>query len=85
MMAGLPCVAAAVGGISEAVGTAAMVVPPEDVDALTASLRRLVLSWDERQTLGAAAHRRASDRLSLERMVADTVAVYDEVLSPLRP
>ena len=39
--AGLPVVATAVGGVADAVGGAALLVPPEDADAAAAALERI--------------------------------------------
>jgi glycosyltransferase involved in cell wall biosynthesis len=81
MMGGLPCVATDVGDIAPALGDAGILVPPEDVAALTAALRRLVESRMERLRLGRAAHARAKTHLSVEAMVRSTVDVYAEVLA----
>jgi glycosyltransferase involved in cell wall biosynthesis len=80
MMAGLPCVAADVGDVAIALDGAGLVVPPEDVDALAAALRSLADSAERCREFGAAAHARAIERHSVERMVAETVRVYDEAL-----
>ena len=42
LRAGVPLVATAVGGLPELVGDAAVLVPPGDVDALDAAVRRLL-------------------------------------------
>ena len=84
MMAGLPCVATAVGDVPDALGPAGVLVPPEDPDALAAALRELTRDEGRRKALGEAAHARAIERYSLDRMVAETVAVYEEVLGAQR-
>jgi glycosyltransferase involved in cell wall biosynthesis len=81
MMTGVPCVATAVGDVEEALGPAGIIVPAEDPDALTEALKRLVTSVELRRQLGSAAHRRARDRYRLERMIEETVRVYNRVLA----
>ncbi len=56
MAAGLPVVATAVGGVSELVEheRTGLVVPPGDVEALTAALERLILNADLRNELARA-------------------------------
>jgi glycosyltransferase involved in cell wall biosynthesis len=81
MMSGLPCVASDVGDVRLALDGAGLVVPPEDPAALAAALQELVASPERRRELGAAAHARARDRFSVEKMVAETVQVYDAATS----
>src|SRR5207249_5350640 len=81
MMAGLPCVAASIGDVPEAIEAAGILVPPENPEALTAALREIVVSRERRSALGLEAHRRAVERFSLERMLAETVRVFDEALA----
>jgi glycosyltransferase involved in cell wall biosynthesis len=80
MMAGLPSVAARVGDVPDALGSGGLLVPPDDPDALAAAIDELVQSPERRRALGDRAHARAVERYSLERMVAETVAFYDEVI-----
>jgi glycosyltransferase involved in cell wall biosynthesis len=84
MMAGLPCLASAVGEIPAAVGGAALVVPPGDVDALTGALRRLLGDPGLRAELGGRARALAVRRFDVTAMVAATMGVYDEVLEDRR-
>ena len=81
MMAGLPCLTTAVGGVPAAVGDAALVVPPGDVDALTKALRRLLGDSRLRAELAGRARALAVRDFDVARMVAATVAVYDEALA----
>lgn len=53
-----------------------LVVPPRDVEALTAALDRLLTNDDERLLLGEAARLRVNSEFTRERMAADTLAVY---------
>ncbi|MCW2813743.1 MAG: hypothetical protein JWN84_1198 [Nocardioides sp.] len=72
MSEGLPCLVTDVGDVVAEVGSAVEVVPPGDVDALAAALRRLLADDARRDELGAAARRCAEDRLGADRMVAET-------------
>ncbi|HST68372.1 MAG TPA: glycosyltransferase family 4 protein [Solirubrobacterales bacterium] len=73
MAAGLPVVASGVGSIPEMVGDTGEVVPPGDVEALAAALRRL-RDPERRRQLGEAAqarvHERYDNRLQTPRIVA---------------
>jgi glycosyltransferase involved in cell wall biosynthesis len=80
MMAGLPCLATAVGEVPAAAGAAALVVPPGDVDALTRGLRRLLGDPRLRAGLAARARALAVRDFDVAAMVAATVAVYDQAL-----
>jgi glycosyltransferase involved in cell wall biosynthesis len=81
MTAGLPCLATAVGDIPAAAGAAALVVPPEDVDALTGALRRLLGDPGLRAELAGRARALAGRDFDVAAMVAATAAVYDEALA----
>jgi glycosyltransferase involved in cell wall biosynthesis len=84
MMAGLPCLTTAVGEIPAAVGEAALVVPPEDVDALTRGLRQLLGDPRLRAELAGRARAVAVRDFDVAAMVAATVAIYDEALAGRR-
>jgi glycosyltransferase involved in cell wall biosynthesis len=84
MMAGLPCLATAVGEVPAATGDAALVVPPGDVDALTEALRRLLGDPRLRAELAGRARALAVRDFDVAAMVAATVAVYDEALAGRR-
>ena len=84
MMAGIACVGADVGDVAEAMGEAGRVIPPEDVDALTAALEELASSPRLREELGGAAHQRARDHYSLEASVTKTIGVYEEAQAVMR-
>lgn len=76
---GLPCVATDVGAVRAAVGSAAVVVPPDDPVALAGALRPLLLDPGRRERLGRAARRCAVDRLDAGLMARRTFAVLDRV------
>jgi glycosyltransferase involved in cell wall biosynthesis len=84
MMAGLPCLATAVGEVPAAAGEAALVVPPEDVDALTRALRQLLGDPRLRAELAGRARALAVRNFDVAAMVAATVAIYDEALAGWR-
>lgn len=83
MAAGLPVVAARVGGIPELVvdGETGLLVAPRDVAALAAALGLLVTDEEKRRRLGAAGRLRL-EREFTERAASERVlAVYDEVVA----
>ena len=76
MMAGVPVVATAAGGVPEAVGEAGILVPPRQPDALREALRRALRGEHPPVEVARA---RARARFSVEVMVAGTEAVYREL------
>jgi len=75
MACGLPCVATAVGDSAWVVGDTGIVVLPEAPEALAEALAALLLRRAEQgPELARAARQRIVDRLSVEAMVADTLA-----------
>ena len=82
MAAGLPVVATRVGGLPELVedGRTGYLVPPADAPALAARLHDLASSAERRHVMGSAARTRVRDYFSAERMTADWVSIYDELL-----
>lgn len=72
-----PCVATDVGDVAAAAAGAAVVVPAEDVDALSHALAGLVLDRDRRLDLAARARRRAIDRLGAAAMARRTFRFLD--------
>lgn len=77
---GLPIVATSVDGVPELLdnGAAGLLTPPEDVDALTAAVRKLLDSEFERARLVRAAVHRSAE-LAVERVCADYRSVYGEL------
>ena len=82
MRAGLPVVASDVGGVGEAVaaGVHGLLVPAQDPVALAAAAGKLIADPSLRQRLGAAARTAYESRFRAERMVEDTLAIYNSVL-----
>ena len=82
MRAGLPVVATAVGGVSETVRNeeTGYLIPRGDADVLRDRLRRLLAEPDLRARMGAGGRRRYEQHFTLDQMVKNTLAVYQEVL-----
>jgi glycogen(starch) synthase len=80
--AGRPVVAADVPGLSEAVvpGETALMVPPEDPDALAGAIVRLLDAPDRGGALGRKARIVAAARYSLDRCVDEYEALYNRVV-----
>jgi glycosyltransferase involved in cell wall biosynthesis len=80
--AGLPSVATDVGGVSDVVTSeTGMLVPAGNVEALAGALARFASDPELRRRDGDAARKRAINRFSIERLVADVEALYEELLS----
>ncbi len=77
--AGLPVVAAAAGGIPEAIrdGTTGLLVPREDATALAAALARIESDPELARRLGYEAARQAREEWSWERMVSAYEVLYE--------
>jgi L-malate glycosyltransferase len=78
MVAGLPVVASAVGGLVDLVdhGRTGLLVPPADPEALVAALRSLIEAPARAAALGGAARAHVQQGYSFERMVAAFEATY---------
>lgn len=89
MHAGLPIIATAVPGIAELFESdqedddAPVGIPVGENNhrAVAAAIERLVTNPELRAAMGAAARQRARRRFSLDRMVEETVQIYDSVMS----
>jgi len=79
---GKPVVATAVGGNLELVkdGVTGFLTPPGAPEPLAARILELLRRPDLRQTMGAAGRRFFVENLSIERMVAETQRVYEDLL-----
>jgi glycosyltransferase involved in cell wall biosynthesis len=86
-----PVVATATGGIPEVVGhgRTGLLVPVGDPPALAAAVSELLLEPERREVLGRAGRARFAQEFTVERMVDDTLYLYDELLEsqarPARP
>lgn len=78
MAAGLPVVACDVGGNAEAVvgGKTGRLVPPRCPGRLAEAISGLLRDEGKRRAMGEAGRRRAGERFSLVRMVAEVEAMY---------
>jgi len=81
MAAGLACVLSSVGNIPHVVddGQSALLVPPRDVAALSAALKRVIEDAPLRARLGAAAHALAARSFGVERAVEQILGAVDAV------
>ncbi|MEP7028703.1 MAG: glycosyltransferase family 4 protein [Candidatus Eisenbacteria bacterium] len=77
--AGLPVVAAAAGGVAEAIreGTSGLLVPREDPAALAFAMRRIAEEPELARRLGYEAARQAREEWSWERMVSAYEVLYE--------
>jgi glycosyltransferase involved in cell wall biosynthesis len=78
MACGRPIVATRAGGIPEIVedGVNGLLVPPRDAHALADAIVRALSDQELRQRLGTAGFDRVRARFTVDRMVAETAAVY---------
>lgn len=83
MMAGLPVVATRVGGVPELVEDriTGFLVPTRDPKALAAAIQRLLDDPELRKRMGQAGREKVLKEFTLDRMLAETQKVYEEVLS----
>lgn len=75
-------VATRTGGIPEVVvdGETGVLVPPRDHHAMADAIVRLLGDQPQQRRLGAAGFARVSARFTVERMVAETAAVYERIV-----
>jgi glycosyltransferase involved in cell wall biosynthesis len=81
MAAGLPVVSSRVGGVPEIVevGKTGYLFEPNDVNTMTAYVRRLVEDVDTRQTMGKAA-RVAAEKLSWDEVMNELLVNYGHMI-----
>jgi L-malate glycosyltransferase len=81
MACGKPIVATTAGGMPEVVADreTGLLVPPRDDEALAAAIIQLLDDEGRRRAMGAAGERRVRERFSTERMVQDTLKLYERV------
>lgn len=79
MACGTPVLAAATSSLPEIVGDAGILLPPDDVEAWTEALGRMLADPDLRATLAQAGRARAS-QFSWQRAARETLAVYRDAL-----
>jgi glycosyltransferase involved in cell wall biosynthesis len=80
-----PVVATNVGGVSEAIvdGEHGLLVPPADPGAIAAALRRLYRDPALARRLAADGHRAATERFTVDGMIAAQIEVYRRWLPPI--
>ncbi|OBF11780.1 glycosyltransferase family 4 protein [Mycobacterium sp. ACS4331] len=84
MASGTPIVASRAGALPEVLGSegaCAELVPPGDVEALTATLADLLDSPERRYQIGIAGRQRAVEVYSWESVAAQTVGVYQRAMN----
>ena len=85
MRAGLPVVTSGIGGACEIVnGSCGMLTRPDDVESLSAELRRLVVDADLRARLGAEARRRPEELCNPSLQMRRIQALLSGVLASPR-
>ena len=82
LFASVPVVAAAVGGVPEIIEStrSGLLVPPRDPESLGRAAAALARHPGARQRLAEAGLARAREVFGIERMVAEILAVYEEIL-----
>ncbi len=86
LAAGCPIVASRAGGIPDLTGEdAALLVPPGDVDALAAAIRRVLTDPALAQRLAAAARERARALPSEDDAIEAALAIYRRLQPPPSP
>jgi glycosyltransferase involved in cell wall biosynthesis len=82
MACGRPVVASAVGGVPEAVvdGRTGLLVPPGDAGALAEAIQRVLEDPAAGRRMGAEGRRRLEAHFSLDRVLGEVHALYDDVL-----
>jgi glycosyltransferase involved in cell wall biosynthesis len=83
MAAGLPVVASRVGGLPEIItaGRDGLLVPPRDPNALAHAVVRMLRDDGLRQRLASEGRKRVRAKFGVDRMVDETVKVYEWLLS----
>lgn len=83
MATGRPLVATTVGEVPTIVvnGRTGILVPPENPDKLAAGILELLRDPAKRSAMGAAGRQLIRDEYSAERMTADYLQVYSEVIA----
>ena len=73
---GVPIVATSIEGLSEVLGDCAVLVPPDDPEALAAGIVRAASDPELRAELAARGRERADRLFTAERMAEETLAAY---------
>jgi glycosyltransferase involved in cell wall biosynthesis len=83
MAAGLPIVSTRVGSVEAilASGQEGILIEPGDLEALTRSIRMLRADESKRTAIGENARRRVASQFSLDKMMDEYIALFQELLS----
>ncbi len=83
MRCGLPIIATNVNGIPEQVadGVTGLLVPHQDVDALSAAISKLANDPERRHQMGAAGKNKFVREFTVEQMVEKTASLYRSILA----
>ncbi len=86
MATGLPILSTNVSAIPEVVvdGVTGVLVPPADDEALAEGMLALAGDAETRARMGAAGRARVREVFAVDRMVEETLAIYEEVLAAAR-
>lgn len=86
MLAARPVVCTRVGGVPELIdhGVTGLLVPPRDVEALAGALDGLLADAARRAAMGRAGRLRALRSFTADRMLAETEALYHDLLDATR-
>ena len=83
MASSLPVVATDVGGNAEAVkdGITGFLVPPEDPDALSSAILRLLSDPSQAKAMGAAGRNYVEEKFTTDAMMSQIICAYGNLLS----
>ena len=84
MLCGAPIVASDTGGVSEAIDTTGVIVPPRDTRAMAEALTALLLDPPRRAALGARARERALAFFTQDLFLADYRDAYRDLIARAR-
>jgi glycosyltransferase involved in cell wall biosynthesis len=76
-----PIVASRVGGIPEVVvdGKTGLLVPPKDAERLADAIVKMMKDRAFAVSMGNAGYARVTERFTVERMVEETLAIYERL------
>lgn len=80
MASGIPVVSTTGGALPEVAGDAAMMVPPENPEALAEAICHLLDNPDKAKELGEAGYKRVQEQFTWKNAAEQTVAAYREAI-----